>query len=150
MTAEYFDDNINDFLELITFCCEEECEIGMDIRSQDDLDSVIFEDISESSSHLYWFDVRSRLNNIYDEQYGEWFIYNGEFDYTFIGDDQFEDYKHRVFQWAMETGRFEAEESVDSGGPFEWESELIEFGHGPVVNEDVFEVADLNILLAPA
>ena len=146
MTIEEFDNNVVDFCDLIDFCIDYECDIASEIKDIDELDSFICEDIRDCISHQYWHDIRDRLNDIYEEQYGEWFIWNGSFNYTFIDENEFDRYKDRVRRWASDNDIFDCEEEALS---YECDSMLFSFNDEPE-QEDIFEVSDLSILLTPA
>ena len=141
MTREWFEDNINNFDELIQFCYDNECDILDGLHPESDIDEYICDDIRGESRRSYWTDIRDELNRIYEEQYGDYFFYRGTFDYVWISSDyDFEDYKARVIEWAEDVDFFEYDSEDE-------ESEDGEFEEDSAPADDGFEAVDINQLL---
>ena len=139
MTREWFEDNINDFDDLIGFCDENGCDVLEGLHPEDDFDQYVCDDIRNATGHDYWTEIRSELNRIYDEHGGDYFFYNGEFDYVWISSDyDFEEYKGRVIDWAEYEDFFEPEFEEDDDEE-EPEEELTH-------EDDSFETPDLTSL----
>lgn len=85
MKRSEFLDEVNGFYELIDFCNEHGLDLCDGIVAKSEIDAMIFEDIQDSSSRLYWYQVRDRLADI-PEDY-DWYIRNGDFDYEGFDDD---------------------------------------------------------------
>lgn len=122
MTREWFEDNITDFDELIEFCDNNGCDVLEGLHHEDDFDSFVCDDIRDATRNEYWNEIRSELNRIYDERGGDYFFYNGRFDYVWVSSDyNFEEYKTRVIEWAEYEAFFDAvpDDDVDDEKPEE-------------------------------
>ena len=87
--SEFMDNPPGSVEELVDFGSDNSLDATVDLFPSGDLDEKIFEDIRELSSHLWWYQVRDRLDNI--ESDAEYYVWNGELDYTAVGyDDLYE------------------------------------------------------------
>ncbi len=141
MTREWFEDNITCFDDLIEFCHENECDILDGLYPEHDFDSYVCEDIRNATRTCYWNEIRNSLNHVYDEHGGDYFFYNGEFDYVWVSEDyDFEEYKTRVIEWAEYEDFFEPDVEDDE---FEDEPE-----EDSASADDGFDAVDINQLLS--
>ena len=139
MTREWFEYNINDFDDLIDFCDENGCDVLEGLHPGDDFDQYVCDDIRNAIGHEYWTEIRSELNRIYDEHGGDYFFYNGEFDYIWVSSDyDFEEYKSRVIDWAEYEDFFEPE--------YEDDDDEEGYDEEPAREDDSFETPDLTSL----
>ena len=139
MTRKWFEDNINNLEDLIDFCANNGCDVMDDCHHEDAFDSFVCDDIRSATRNEYWTGIRSELNRIYDEQCGDYFFYNGQFDYTWISSDyDLEEYKSRVIEWAEYEDFFELE--------FEEDDDEEEHEEESTCEDDGFETPDLGSL----
>lgn len=120
MTRQEFLTDVNDFWDLRNFCYDEDCDILIDAYDYDSADEVIQEGLTDYIRNYNddWRDIRDRLN--YIDLGGDWFWCNGWDDWDCI-DDDFDDYKEQVLDWADRNGVFDEEdaEDVESSEPEE-------------------------------
>lgn len=112
MTREEFLDNITDWWELIDFCSDESCDICDNIYSSDARDEEINEyQLTDWARNNTWQNLYSLLENIptgYDyyrlDEYGDW---------EALDDDDFDDYKDDVLNWADDRGVFDEDDDEE-------------------------------------
>ena len=139
MTRGWFEDNITDFDELIEFCYTHNCDVLDGIHPEDEFDQYVCDAIRDDPRSSYWTDIRAELNRLYDECGGDYFFYNGRFDYVWVSSDyDFEEYKARVIEWAEHEDFFDAvpDDDVDDEEPEE----------EPASEDDGFETPDFATL----
>lgn len=142
MTREWFEDNIDDFESLIEFCEYHGCDVLDGIHPEDDFDQYVCDDIRNATRSDYWTEIRDELNRIYDEQCGDYFLYNARFDYVWISSDyDFAGYKDKVIDWAEYGDFFEPEYEDDE---FEDDNERLE--DEPTREDNNFDTPDLMLL----
>lgn len=107
MTRREFIDTVNDFYDLVSFCNENGCDMCEDIYDDDERDGMIDEDIRDAVGYDSWRDIRDWLSSIptgYDL-----YIRHSSFDYDGV-DNDFEDYKNDVLDWADSEGVWDDDE----------------------------------------
>lgn len=105
--SEFWDNPPEDFSELIEFAYEHSLYACDNLVSEFDLDERIFEDINEESRHIYWGDVRDKLNDI--ERGYAWYECAGSLEYIGV-DDRFDDFLSEVSNEMDEKGLWDGEE----------------------------------------
>ena len=105
MTRQEFLDEINDFSDLLNFCCDHGLYYMEDVT--DDIAACLAEDLRDYAREYSWTEIRDWLNGIEDG--GSWYRRDGSFDYVCI-DDDFEEWKREVMLEADEIGTFEEED----------------------------------------
>lgn len=137
MTRSYFLDQVNSWSELIDLCSDEGCDICSDIYSNDDIDSMIDDDVAEAIRSESWRYIRDNLADI-DTDY-DYYRCDGMFDYVGMDDTDFDTYKDDVLDWMDDCDRWEPEEDEE-----EEEEEYVEEEpqEAPPPQED-FSVGDL-------
>lgn len=113
MTRQEFIDSIDFWHELIDFCNDMECDICEEIVNGDDLEERIREDFNDYGSEYPWTDIRGWLNDIVEGH--DYYLRNGSFEYEYLCDEDFDDYKERVIEWMDRNNMWDDEED-------EWES----------------------------
>lgn len=106
MTRQEFIDSVNSFYDLIDFCNDERCYLCEDVIDDDQLDECVEEDIAEYGRG--WRGLRDWLADIPTGY--EYYRRDGAFDYVWLDDQDFENYKQDVLEWADEANVFEEEE----------------------------------------
>ena len=97
MTRQEFIDSIDFWHELIDFCNDMECDICEEIVNGDDLEERIREDFNNYGSEYPWTDIRGWLNDIVEGH--DYYLRNGSFEYEYLCDEDFDDYKESVIEW---------------------------------------------------
>lgn len=107
MTRQEFED-ISTWRELIDFCNDYSCSYCDDVCSEDVRDSYINYSLEYMARENNWTNLRDTLNDIptgYDyyrkNDYGDWYG---------LDDNDLEDYKSDIFDWADENGIFDDDE----------------------------------------
>lgn len=98
MTRSEFINTVNEWLGLISFCYDEECDICDEIYSEDYRDDYINEFLVERAADFEsWRDLRNELVDIptgYD-----YYKCNGLTDWEGLDNNDFDDYKQDVIDW---------------------------------------------------
>lgn len=130
MTRREFLDNVDDFYGLLEFCNENGCDICEDIYDSDTYDECVDDDLAEATREDGWRTIRDWLDDLptgYDFYRREGFL-------TYSGvDNDFEDYKSDVLEWADDNEIWDEEDDEEE------EEEGLE---EDVVEDDDFEVED--------
>lgn len=109
MTRQEFIDDVNSWSELINFCNEYGCDECSDVYDESQRDESIDNSLEERARDCNeWRELYSYLNAIpsgydyysYDYDYDEW---------KGLDDDDFDDYKDEVLDWADDNDIFEEE-----------------------------------------
>ena len=112
MTRAEFE-NIDSWYDLKDFCYEIGCDYCDDIINGDELDERVDEEIVNALRYgsWDWKDIRGALRDIPDNSDGyDFLIINGELDYSYADNDDFERYKYDVREYAEERGDFDDDE----------------------------------------
>lgn len=64
MTKREFEENIQSFGELLSFCAEYDCDACMDILNREQFNDAVDEDLLDSVRYCDWHDVRDILRGI--------------------------------------------------------------------------------------
>ena len=116
--SEFMDSPPGSVEDLIDFANDNNLDAAVDMFPSGDLDEKIFEDIRELSSHLWWYQVRDRLDNIDSD--AEYYVWNGELDYAAVGyDDLYESIIEEMDNgdlWDSEDEDDEDEEDEEESG----------------------------------
>lgn len=129
MTRLEFLDNVTCFSELIEFCDEIRCDLCEDVICYDDLYDNVLDDIRDDAPDCL-SDLQSYIGDISTNY--DWYCRGGWLDYRGLTDEDFEEYKQDVLDYAEEYGDFD-EEDEDDCGEYEDEEEA------PAEPEAVFE-----------
>lgn len=111
MTRREFIENVEDFVDLIRFCWDENLDDLIYVFSADDLNERVFEDIREYDN---WQDAYNFLGRIpagyawYTEEWG---------DYIGVPDEEFPRYKQTVLEAMDEDGAWDDEEDEPETEP---------------------------------
>lgn len=107
MLRQDFIDDVNTWSDLISFCCDENCDICEDIYSEDSRDEDIDNDLVEWARNHTWQELLDILEDIptgdgyyFRDDWGDWHI---------ADDDMFEDRKQEVLEWMDDGGWWEDE-----------------------------------------
>ena len=112
MTRQEFVNSIDFWYELIDFCRDMECDVCEEIINGDDLEERIREDFNDYGSEYPWTDIRGWLNDIVEGH--DYYVRNGSFEYEYLCDSDFDDYKDSVIEWMDRNGLWDDEDD-------EWE-----------------------------
>ena len=138
MTRNEFLENVSTFGDLKDFCCDEDCSLLEDVYDEEGRDDYINECLMDWTREDSWQDLYSRLDSIptgYD-----WYRYDDYGDWCGLDDEDFEDYKGDVLEWADDHGVWDDDEEEDMDEDcFEDEPEDDE----PAPEEEDFSVGDL-------
>lgn len=136
MTRADFEYNVNNMEDLVEFCRDNDCPILSDAEFECELDTYVCEDIRDATTYDTWVEIKEKLESLHAEWHGDWFIYGGRFDYTFISEDDFDYYYERVLDWAIDEDFFdpEEEEEEEDEDLEEEASELTEFSESEPVD----------------
>lgn len=113
MTRAEFNDNVNDFGELISICCDYGLEYIDCIYDSYDRDSEIAEDLDDllRDINYEWWRLRDILNDI-PTGYDYYRKISGS-EWTPLDDQDFEDIKADVRDWLESTGNFDDADEED-------------------------------------
>lgn len=110
MTRREFLDNIDDFYGLLEFCNENGCDICEDIYDDDAYDECVDDDLAEATREDGWRTIRDWLDDLpvgYDFYRREGFL-------TYSGaDNDFDDYKSDVLEWADDNEIWDEEDDEE-------------------------------------
>lgn len=116
MTRSEFIDNITEWWHLINFCNDEDCSVCENVCHDEDIDSMIDNDICSAITDcgMGWREVHYRLGYI-DRSY-DYYVCEGLMDYRGLDNDDFECYKADVLEWMDNNGVWDEEdEDFDEG-----------------------------------
>lgn len=107
MTRQQFLDEITTWYDLIEWCNNHGCSYCNDIYSDEARDEDIDDNLVDMARNNNWYELRDILGNLatgYDywrkDEYGDWYGV----------DDEFNDYRNDVLEWADENDEFDEEE----------------------------------------
>lgn len=116
MTRAEFDE-IGSWYDLKDFCYEIGCDYCDDIISGDEFDERVDGEIINALRYgsWDWKDIRGALRDIPDtvDNY-DFLIVNGELDYSYADNDDFDRYKDDVREYAERHGDFDDDEEEDN------------------------------------
>lgn len=138
MTRNEFLDDVTTFGELKDFCSDNGCNLLDDVYDEESRDDYVNDCLAEWAHNNSWEELRDILNEIptgydwYLDDYGSW---DG------LDDEDFENCKNDVLEWADDNDIWEDDEEGDEEDSdyFEDESEDDE----PAPEEEDFSVGDL-------
>lgn len=116
MTRQEFLDNVENFSDLIVFCCDEGCDICDDVVDSDYWDEWIDDNLVDWARNDSWRDLMSRLNELDEDSGYTFYIYDDYYcEYKGVDDDgdDFDRYKSEVLDWADEHGCWEEDEEEE-------------------------------------
>lgn len=140
MTRNEFLENVTTFGDLKDFCYNEDCSILEDVYDEEGRDDYINECLMDWARDDTWQELHDRLDGIptgYD-----WYRYDDYGDWCALDDEDFEDYKNDVLEWADDHGVWDDDEEDDMEDDVEddcFEDEDDE----PAPEEEDFSVGDL-------
>lgn len=134
MTRNEFLENVTSFDDLKDFCYNEDCSLLEDVYDEEGRDDVINECLMDWARDDSWQDLYNRLDNIptgYD-----WYRYDDYGDWCSLDDEDFEEYKNDVLEWADNNDIWDDDEEDD-------EEEDEPKDDEPAPEEEDFSVGDL-------
>lgn len=143
MTREEFINDITCMSDLMEFCWNEDCDELEYVISEADRDERIVDDAYDMLRYDSWLSVYDMLGYAADRNGYEWYYSDGSAGYADpIGDNEFEDYKNQVLDWAVENDVFDEEEE-----PEPYEPEFAQpFDEEPVEQEPEVEPEDCSVM----
>lgn len=112
MTRSYFEEHVDDWCELVDLCNDHGFNICDNIYTEDDMDERIEEYLSDVVSNQHWWEIRDRLNEI--PSGADRYLYNGEFNFDELDQDDFAAYKDDVFNLMCNGDLWDEEDFEDS------------------------------------
>ena len=139
MTRNEFLENVTSFYDLKDFCNDEDCNLLEDVYDEEGRDDFINDCLMDWARDDSWQDLYNRLDNIptgYD-----WYRYDDYGDWCSLDDEDFEEYKNDVLEWADNNGVWDddEEDTDEDGDNFEDEPEDDE----PAPEKEDFSVGEL-------
>ena len=113
MTRTEFNENVSWFGELSEICSEYGCDIMDDVYSPDAMDEAICESIREASTRRPWYDIKDLLSGIDYDGDDVYYRRDGEWDWVYLSDDDFYEYRDSVEQWMEENDYFDPEDDEE-------------------------------------
>lgn len=115
MTARQFLEDVTDFSDLADFLDEENDDYlsDADIQYYDDLDNAINEDVDTYIRYDGggWQDLYDYLGDVGRMDHGDgWYRRNGAFDYDYLTQTDFEEFKADIYERYLDNGWFEADD----------------------------------------
>jgi hypothetical protein len=102
MTRDEFINGVDTWYDLREFCDEHGCSICEDIIDDDDRDDEIDSDVEDAIRNDRWYDIKGYLEDIPTGY--SYYRRDGRFDYVGMDDNDFEEYKSDVLEWADNEG----------------------------------------------
>ena len=121
MTRTEFINEVNDFYDLKDFCGEVDCNVCDDIIDSDQYDSYVSDDIENAVGNYSWEEIRDFLWNL--PQGWDFYRCNASFDYDYMNDDDFQQYKDDVMNWMDRDSCWDEEEMEEVDGDAESDGE---------------------------
>lgn len=139
MTRNEFLENVTSFYDLKDFCNDEDCNLLEDVYDEEGRDDFINDCLMDWARDDSWQDLYNRLDSIptgYD-----WYRYDDYGDWCSLDDEDFEEYKNDVLEWADNNGVWDddEEDTDEDGDYFEDEPEDDE----PAPEKEDFSVGEL-------
>lgn len=117
MTRNEFLENVTSFYDLKDFCSDEDCNLLEDVYDEEGRDDFINDCLMDWARDDSWQDLYNRLDSIptgYD-----WYRYDDYGDWCSLDDEDFEEYKNDVLEWADNNGVWDDdEEDTDENGDY--------------------------------
>ena len=111
MTRAEFDEEVNDFADLKSFCWDNDCDLLEDVYSDDEMNEYINEElVNFANEYGRWQELRDALGAINESYY--WYRHDGDLDFEPI-DYEYEAYRSDVIRWAEENDVFDPEEEPE-------------------------------------
>lgn len=105
MTRQEFLDEITDWGDLLNWCSDHRCYICENIYDDEQRDYYIDDQLVDMARINSWQDLRDELNNLDTNNY---YWSNEDGDWRGV-DDEFDDYRDDVLNWAEENGEIDDE-----------------------------------------
>lgn len=142
MTRQEFINSIDFWYELIDFCNDMDCDICEEIVNGDDLEERIREDFHDYGNEYPWTDIRGWLNDIVEGH--DYYLRNGSFEYEYLCDEDFDDYKERVLEWMDHNNMWDDEddELEIADEEMDTDEENEEFPQEDISMSDLFNVCN--------
>lgn len=138
MTRQEFIDEICDFADLISFCCNEDLETCDEVYSADRLDEYIAEEVTDYLRNNYWYELRDAL---YDIPTGhDYYIRTDWMEFRGAYDDDFDEYKENVLD-IMDDGGYWDEDDEEEEEPIVQNNS--EFDDETPVEEEPVSIVEL-------
>lgn len=134
MTRNEFLENVTSFYDLKDFCNDEDCNLLEDVYDEEGRDDFINDCLMDWARDDSWQDLYNRLDSIptgYD-----WYRYDDYGDWCSLDDEDFEEYKNDVLEWADNNDIWDNDEEDD-------EEEDEPKDDEPAPEEEDFSVGDL-------
>ena len=119
MTRDEFEENVNDFSELIDFCNHEGCEICSEVYDSYARDYDIEEHLAEWVRNDGWREVLASLKSHEDEGDYDYYICDDYGDFTGATEADFQEYKNNVRDWMDEGGYWDTDEEDEEDEEYE-------------------------------
>ncbi len=137
MTRNEFLEDVTSFGDLKDFCYNEDCNLLEDVYDEEGRDDYINECLMDWARDDTWQELYDRLNGIPTGY--NWYRYDEYGDWCGLDDEDFEEYKNDVLEWADDNGVWDDDEEDTDEDYFEGEPE----DDDPAPEEEDFSVGDL-------
>lgn len=134
MTRAEFVDSVTTWWELRDFCDDIQCDIMDGFMDSDSRDEYIDESLVDMARTNTWREMLDALRDYDNESGYEYYVYDEYYgSYRGVSDDEFEDFKQRVLEYADQNDEWEPEEEEEEP---EEETVFTEDNSVPVPEED--------------